>query len=206
MKKKISPKKLMAKIDEKFKDMSLADMYRGWLDEGFKEEINEYGEWLKVELTPDDERRFQQTIALHMLELNSPRITREEMIKKIDMDYQQILEKPSSVEALSWLQKLPEEALVISGGSGESGGLFQDEALALVQSLYKLGAVKVTALDIATDRSLPEHQNTDTLIIELPEDAKIRKQLFKKANQLAQKYHWDPQEDEGQKYLGIRWE
>jgi hypothetical protein len=96
--------------------------------------------------------------------------------------------------------KAPDER-TITGGDAE--GWRGDEALAVVKELYNLGAVCVTAVEIAGRVERAQYQDTSTLIVELPRDAKKRASLFAWEAQYARKTGWDPATDYGQNYLLI---
>lgn len=107
-----------------------------------------------------------------------------------------------SPEALSWLQEAsdPEER-IISGGDGSETAWLRNEALSIVQELYGFGAICVTAVEIEGRTENAEHQDTSTLIVELPDDAAKRRSLFAWAAGFARGTGWEPKMDTGQKHL-----
>lgn len=126
-------------------------------------------------------------------------------IDRSDAVHADLVQRPDAAEALAWLKDAndPEER-VISGGDGSETAWLADEALRIVQELYKLGAVTVTAVEIEDLDEQATHQDTSTLIIELPEDAAKRTQLFAWGSGFAYGTGWDPETDKGQKYLLVR--
>jgi hypothetical protein len=117
-------------------------------------------------------------------------------------DYEYKVRKPDAAEALAWLReaKSPDDGS-ITGGDGK--GWRGAEALAVVQELYDLGAVCVTAVEISGRVERARQQDTSTLILELPRDIAKRARLFKWEARFARKHGWDPATDWGQLYLLI---
>jgi hypothetical protein len=117
-------------------------------------------------------------------------------------DYGDKTRKPDAAEALSWLKeaKSPDER-TITGGDGE--GWRGAEAIAVVQELYRLGAVCVTAVEIDGRTAKAQRQDTSTLIVELPSDSAKRERLFEWEATFAQEQGWDPATDDGQDYMLI---
>src|SRR5262245_31331002 len=109
-------------------------------------------------------------------------------------DFGALTRKPDAAEALSWLKeaKGPDER-TITGGDGE--GWRGAEAVAVVQGLYDLGAVRVTAVEIEGRTEKAREQDTSTLIMELPKDHTKRAQLFKWEAKFAREQGWDPTDD-----------
>jgi len=96
-------------------------------------------------------------------------------------------------EALSWLQesRKPERWL------GEATN--QEDSIDFVKMLYRLGAVRVNAVEIQGDSD--GEQNTGRLVIELPRDKKSRTKILKLCGKLAQEQGFDPTPDARQQYL-----
>jgi len=119
--------------------------------------------------------------------------------------YTKLIQSPNAAEALAWLReaKDPEER-VISGGDGSETEWLADKAIHVVQELYALGAALVMAVEIEDLDEQATHQDTSTLIVELPEDMTKRTQLFAWGAGFAHGTGWDPATDSGQKYLLIR--
>jgi hypothetical protein len=117
-------------------------------------------------------------------------------------NYSELVQSPDAAEALSWLKeaKAPNER-TITGGDGE--GWRGKEALAVVQKLYDLGAVCVTAVEIYGRIEQARNQDTSTLIVELPSVATKRTNLFVWEANFATESGWDPAVDDGQDYLLI---
>jgi hypothetical protein len=120
----------------------------------------------------------------------------------MSIEYSELVRARDAVEALAWLReaKTPEER-TITGGDGE--GWRGDEAIAVVQELYRLGAVRVTAVKIDGRVEKDRCQNTCALIVELPGDTGKRSSLFAWQGDFARKLDWDPTPDDGQDYLLI---
>ena len=110
--------------------------------------------------------------------------------------------QPDAAEALSWLKeaKAPEDR-TITGGDGK--GWRGVEAIAVVQELYRLGAISVTAVEIEGHIEKARHQDTSTLVIELPSDSAKRGRLFKWEAKFAREQGWDSADDLGQDYMLI---
>jgi hypothetical protein len=117
-------------------------------------------------------------------------------------DFGALTRKPDAAEALSWLKeaKAPDDR-TITGGDGE--GWRGAEAIAVVQELYDLGAVRVTAVEIEGRTEKARHQDTSTLIMELPKDAAKRARLFNWEAKFAREQGWGPADDWGQQHLLI---
>lgn len=96
-------------------------------------------------------------------------------------------------EALSWLTEsnVPERSL------GEAQE--REASIALVKSLYQLGAKKVWVFDI--DDYGDEGQNSGKLIIELPDDPTKRLRLFKKCGDIANSLGYDAEIDTNQEAI-----
>jgi hypothetical protein len=117
-------------------------------------------------------------------------------------DYGYMTRKADAAEALVWLReaKSPDDR-TITGGNGK--GWRGARAIAVVQELYNLGAVKVTAVEISGRLERERRQDTSTLIMELPRESAKRTKLFKWEAKFARKEGWDPTPDWGQDYLLI---
>ena len=117
-------------------------------------------------------------------------------------DYGYMTRKPDAAEALAWLReaKSPDDR-TITGGDGK--GWKGARATAVVQKLYELGAVTITAVEIYGRVEGAKRQDTSSLIIELPKDSAKRARLFKWEAKFARKEGWDPTPDWGQDYLLI---
>ena len=122
-----------------------------------------------------------------------------------DASWEAEIQNPDSVEALSWLQGSGEIWRTLSSGDGSDSALSDDEALKFVQHLYQLGAKRVTAIHIEGFEEQEEHQDTDSLVVELPEEAALRKQLFEWKASFDEEGGWDTEPDEGQKYMLLWW-
>jgi hypothetical protein len=117
-------------------------------------------------------------------------------------DYAYVVGKPDAAEALTWLgeAKVPGDR-TITGGDGK--GWRGAKAIAVVQELYDLGAILVTAAGISGRIEQTTQQDTSRLIVQLPADKKKRARLFDWEAKFARKFGWDPATDDGQEYLLI---
>jgi hypothetical protein len=73
----------------------------------------------------------------------------------------------------------------------------------MVQELYDLGAVCVTAVEISGRVEQAKQQDTSSLIVELPSDKTKRAGLFAWQANFARESDWDPTSDDGQDFLLI---
>lgn len=135
-----------------------------------------------------------------IVELSERRFAEQSTPMHGDLGYR--TRKPDAAEALAWLReaKSPDDR-TITGGDGK--GWRGARAIAVVQKLYDLGAVKITAVEISGRLESERHQDTSTLIIELPRDSAKRARLFRWEAKFARKEGWDPTTDWGQDYLLI---
>jgi hypothetical protein len=117
-------------------------------------------------------------------------------------DYAYVVSKPDAAEALAWLReaKAPGDR-TITGGDGK--GWRGAKAMAVVQELYDLGAVRATAAEISGRIEQSKQQDTSRLIVQLPVDKKKRARLFGWEANFARKSGWDATTDDGQDYLLI---
>ena len=118
--------------------------------------------------------------------------------------YSELIQEPDAAEALAWLNEAddPEERS-ISGGDGSETAWLREEAIQIVQEIYAFGAVSVTAVEIDGRVEGETHQDTSTLIVELPEDAAKRACLFAWGAGFARGSAWEPASDTGQRHLLI---
>ena len=117
-------------------------------------------------------------------------------------DYAYLVRKPDAAEALAWLREAKTAGdRTITGGDGK--GWRDAKAIAVVQELYDLGAVSVTAAEISGRIEQSKQQDTDRLIVQLPKDTQKRESLFGWEAKFARKFGWDPTTDDGQDYLLI---
>ncbi len=121
---------------------------------------------------------------------------------KTEQVYTDLIQLPNAAEALAWLQEANDpEDRTISGGPGSETAWLADKAIRIVKELYALGAVTVTAVEIEDLDEQATHQDTSTLIIELPKDTAKRAGLFAWGSGFAHGTGWDPESDNGQKYM-----
>jgi hypothetical protein len=111
--------------------------------------------------------------------------------------WQEMLHRANSVEALSWLQGPPGKHRSFSGGSGSDDEIAGTRLLRLVQSLYGYGAVTVTAVGVAGLGEPGAREDTDILLIELPEEQAARTRLFRWAATFARKEGCAPEPTKG---------
>lgn len=97
------------------------------------------------------------------------------------------LSSPNKAEARGWL------AADVSRNLGEHEPA---ESVAIVEDLYRRGAIEVTAVDIEDGL---DAETADALVVVLPTDPALRAQVF--AFQDDYESEFDPTPDEGQKYL-----
>jgi len=95
-------------------------------------------------------------------------------------------------EVLTWLT----ESNVPGRSLGEAKS--QNASIALVQSLYQLGAKKIWVFDI--DGEPTEEQNSGRLIVELPEDHNKRHDVLAKCAEIGAEQGFDAEPDTGQRY------
>jgi hypothetical protein len=104
---------------------------------------------------------------------------------------QQLLKDEHTEEVVSWLKQ---PRVVATLGELQTNR----ESLELARRLYRLGAEKVFAVEIASD----EHgENSGKLVIALPTDTEKRKRLFRWAGANARELGFGPDVDIGQKHL-----
>lgn len=115
-------------------------------------------------------------------------------------DYAYLTGKPDAAEALAWLReaKAPGDR-TITGGDGK--GWRGAKAIAVMQELYDLGAVRVSAVKISGRVEQSKQQDTSHLIVQLPKDKKKRAGLFAWQAKFVRKFGYDPTPDDGQDYL-----
>lgn len=104
-----------------------------------------------------------------------------------------LLRGPYVREARSWLR----ESNTPSRTLGES--MRQSDALALVEKLYKAGAVSVHA--VAIHGRPDENQNSGRLVVELPGMYPVRTSVMEVCAGIAEEAGFDPDPDVGQRYI-----
>jgi hypothetical protein len=120
----------------------------------------------------------------------------------MDTNYEELVQAPEAAEALAWLREGKSDGQrTITGGDGK--GWWGAEAVAVVQKLYEMGAVCVTAIEIAGRIEGARDQYTSSLVVELPGNKEKRAELFAWQGAFAKELGWDPTPDEGQDYLLI---
>jgi hypothetical protein len=109
------------------------------------------------------------------------------------MTIDELLESPRSKEALAWLRNgVPDRRML-----GELSTT--EESISLVEELYSLGAVCVTAVEIDVYDSGEE--NTGKLVVTLPTDQAVRERIFAWNADHAREKGFDPDEDVGQNHI-----
>jgi hypothetical protein len=104
-----------------------------------------------------------------------------------------LLQEKSHTEALAWMQQSKRGDIRMVGEQNSS------DSLKIVQRLYDAGAVQVHAVDL--DRVAGVGETTNTLCVELPNDAGKRQKLFKIEKRVAGAGGFDPVSDDGQAYM-----
>jgi hypothetical protein len=97
-------------------------------------------------------------------------------------------------EALEWLRGETAASLRVLGE------METEPATALVGRLYAAGAVKVLAVDI---KDWAQGESSNTLIVELPSDARSREQLFELQAEVVQPQGHEGDVDDGRQYLFV---
>lgn len=114
-----------------------------------------------------------------------------------------LVRQPNSVEALKWLQQ-DGVRCTLSGGDGSDSALEGENLSAYIRNLYKIGAKQIIAIQVAGYGEETGYQDTDTLMIELPEQPDKRSRLFDFEADHARTEGFDPDVDQGQKYLLLK--
>jgi len=99
-------------------------------------------------------------------------------------------------EARGWLR---------AGRDKNTLGELPDTAssLALVEAIYSAGALHVEAVEIDDYPEMGNCQNTGKLVITLPSDPAARLRVFEWSAPIAVSLGFDPEPDNGQKYLFV---
>lgn len=127
-----------------------------------------------------------------------------EQVERINEKTRTELEAPTSVEALTWLRDRDEDVTCVFSSNSEDM-LADEEAIKLIEMLHAFGAEAVTAIEVEGYVEDEGIQDTDKLIITLPQDQNSRNKLFTFVNEWSHKRGWDPEPDIGQKYLSMWW-
>jgi hypothetical protein len=104
-----------------------------------------------------------------------------------------ILARQGAHEALSWLKddSTPECSL------GEASTI--NDSIALVESLYRAGAVRVWVFDVRGSGAVG--QNSGRLLVELPNDAKPRQMLLSECSKIGAEQGFSAEVDYDQQYV-----
>jgi hypothetical protein len=104
-----------------------------------------------------------------------------------------LLEKKTHREAMSWVGESKDHDVRTIGEQDPK------ESLAIVKRLYDDGAKQVWAVGLELYPN--EGQSTNTLIVELPNEPKLRKTLFHLEARCAASEGFAPVSDDGQHYM-----
>jgi hypothetical protein len=117
--------------------------------------------------------------------------------KSDDSFCEAFLQKPNTHEALSWLKNKRWTERNI-------GELNHRDSLAVVRTLYKLGAKLVVAVDLDEEIALSE--TCDSLVVVLPPGIRSRRQVVQWCSGHSVEQGFDPIVDEGQRYVFLWWD
>lgn len=104
----------------------------------------------------------------------------------------ELLKRKDKIEAIKWLTSAP------AGVHRNVGEMTNEESVAYVRNLYKLGAREVAAVKLSTNR---KYESTDTLILTLPNDPSARAMIFESETERVEEMGYDEEPDMGQRYL-----
>lgn len=104
-----------------------------------------------------------------------------------------LMESKGHAEALSWVSESKMHDIRTIGEQSP------EESLKIVKRLYASGAEKVWAVEIEVYPN--GGQSTNSLVVELPADPNLRKQLFGLEARVAASEGFDPVSDDGQHYM-----
>ena len=110
---------------------------------------------------------------------------------KIDTFCRSMLKKGKTAHAEAW----------IKSAKHSLGELSHSKSCKLIDKLTQLGATQLHVCDI--DEYGNGEENTGHIVIELPDDAKTRKALFREVGRLASKQGFQGEFDNGQQYAYI---
>jgi hypothetical protein len=129
-----------------------------------------------------------------------PRVKRTRPPRKVSDDLPlKLLAGPNVREALAWLEETREPSRSLGAADSVPVYASQPESLKFVKKLYRLGAVKVHAVEI--DGAANEDQNTGELVVELPDEPEARKKVLQVCNRCVRRHGFDPYPDTGQRYV-----
>lgn len=183
------------------------DKIRRWLADGFREDEQPDGSIRKIKITPAHERILIAVSNWPQKKVPTPEEQKAKYAEN-DAKLEDQTQVHNSVEALLWLQPPHRGVKSCSGGPGYGDPQYvaNAKALKVVRRLYELGAVEVTAIEVSGYLENDEYQDTDKLIIELPQDKTQRKQLFKWVHAHARKRGYAPALDVEQRFLLVWWD
>jgi hypothetical protein len=104
-----------------------------------------------------------------------------------------LLDTKSHREASEWVKESREHDIRTIGEQSP------EESLRIVERLYQEGAGRVWVVDLEIYPN--EGQSTNSLVIELPTDPKLRRKLFRLEARVAASEGFDPVSDDGQHYM-----
>ncbi|QDT68484.1 hypothetical protein MalM25_14060 [Planctomycetes bacterium MalM25] len=112
---------------------------------------------------------------------------------------EQVLNEGASAEAREWFQT--------GDKAGEVRTIYEfnnEMTREIIDELYELGAMTVTAADIDAEPGV--YASTDVLIVTLPEDSASRRKLFRYESRQSSFLGLGGMWDRGQKYLFLWWD
>ncbi|HVM60651.1 MAG TPA: toxin-antitoxin system YwqK family antitoxin [Verrucomicrobiae bacterium] len=109
---------------------------------------------------------------------------------------QELLADPATCEAREWLKVAPHGKTRTLGEIPNP-----DESLALVEEAYSAGAAKVLVVKIGGDGGM---ENSGTLVVRLPKSDNKRRQALDWCNEQNGWQGFDPEDDEGQRWVIVR--
>ena len=105
-----------------------------------------------------------------------------------------LLKSKDKVEALDWLAGAP------PGVHRNIGEMTNQESVAYVRKLYKLGATNVVVVEIGVNG---KYESTDTLIARLSKDPKRRKAIFRLETERVEDMGYEMETDTGQQHIFV---
>jgi hypothetical protein len=181
--------------------------YEGYLRDGFMQTEDNQGNISREPITQDIELNLKKQI-VRMKELMEYKAIARTMSPRDARDWRlnQKINSSEAEEALSWFEQSKRHRVDGGMGSFDLRAIQGKRAIRLVKELYDLGAVRVVAIEIDRFDGRTEHQNTDSLVVEVPDEPISRQKLFEKIVKIGRSQLYAPTLDEGQKYVLLRWD
>lgn len=182
------------------KETSLEKIHR-WLSDGYKEVEAIGGMIEKVRLTSQEEKQYRDVAAFceaTSAPLNKASLSDELCVK--------LISRNDSAELVLWVQSANGSLRTITGSLGDSDQMSNEDLLIFAKSLYNCGVKSVSAVKIESYGDDQKNQNTDTIILDLPQPFLERKKIFAFLNKVSTQQHWEKQIDSGQRFLCLRWD